>query len=232
MSDDGERDDVLLEAWGAGDMDAGDELIKRNHKRLYNFVRSKLDRRAEIEEVIQQTYVQLLRSRSRYRGRGKFRAYLFGIARNVLLHHLRTRNRDRLVLEETSVEDLEPGPFEWCASRWETIVLVRALRRIPIDLQILLELHFWEELSVRELCDVYDAPRSTVRNRIKAAQERLRKKIDECTHEPEQTRFTLMGMATWADEVRRMEQWPTWCGCRSRGIRSRDESSESSCSGR
>lgn len=58
-------------------------------------------------------------------------------------------------------------------------MIVDALRRIPVELQIALELHYWEGLSASEFADVLDIPLGTVKTRLRRAKQRLRAELVE-----------------------------------------------------
>ena len=59
------------------------------------------------------------------------------------------------------------------AQHEEQRLLLEALRRIPLDLQIAIELHYWEGMSGPDLAQVLDIPEGTVRSRLRRAREPL-----------------------------------------------------------
>lgn len=84
-------DDQLMEALGAGDQGAFEALYGRYRSVVFSFLaRLAGDARAG-EDLLQETFLRVYRFRVRYRGSGQFRAWLFTIARNVALEHLRRR---------------------------------------------------------------------------------------------------------------------------------------------
>ena len=137
-------DQALLEAWTKGDDEAGEALYRRHFDALYRFFRTKAPN--DCEDLIQATMLECVRSRDRFRGDSPFRGFLFGVARNCLLHHFRSRYRDRLDLDlnQSSVADLDPRPSTIAARNAEHERLFDALRRIPLELQLVIELHYWE----------------------------------------------------------------------------------------
>ncbi|MEX1367132.1 MAG: sigma-70 family RNA polymerase sigma factor [Nannocystaceae bacterium] len=168
-----EPDDVLLRAWASGDEVAGATLYRRHFDALRRFFRTKAP--SDYEDLVQTTMLECVRCKGKYRGDLPFRGFLFGVARNTLLHHFRSRSRDRLDLDasRTSVADLDPRPSTIVARNTEHARLTEAMRRIPLDLQIVLELHYWEELSTRELSDALRVPQGTVKSRLRRAREAL-----------------------------------------------------------
>jgi RNA polymerase sigma-70 factor (ECF subfamily) len=173
-------DYALLGAWRAGDRDAGDALVRRHFASVYRFFRAKLDEGAE--DLVQRTFLGCVQALDRVDPDRSFRAYLFGIARNQLLLHLRERTsrRDLPPPHTVSIADLAgPSPSGAAIRREEQRVLVRALRRIPIDFQIAVELHYWEDLGVDEIAGVLGVPSGTVKSRLSRAREQLGARLED-----------------------------------------------------
>nr|MCH9683973.1 sigma-70 family RNA polymerase sigma factor [Deltaproteobacteria bacterium] len=167
-------DEKLLRAWSAGDERSGADLYRRHFDALYRFFRTKAPE--HYEDLIQTTMLEMVRSHERYRGDAPFRGFLFGVARNTLLHHFRSRFRDRLDFDaaRSSVADLDPRPSTIVARNAEHQRLLEAMRHIALELQTVLELHYWEGLGTRELATVLDVPQGTVKSRLRRAREALR----------------------------------------------------------
>ena len=83
-------DDLLvLDQWCAGDATAGNTLFRRHFPALYRFFEHKTE--GDIDDLVQETFLQCLKSRDRFKRQSTFRTYLFAIARHVLLYHWRKR---------------------------------------------------------------------------------------------------------------------------------------------
>jgi RNA polymerase sigma-70 factor (ECF subfamily) len=80
---------------------------------------------------------------------------------------------------ETSVCDAGGSPSQFAAVREAQAQVLDALHRLPLDLQITLELHYWEEMSVAEIAVVLEIPPGTVKSRLHRARERLREVLME-----------------------------------------------------
>lgn len=169
-------DAELLQAWRRGDETAADALIARHGPRLYNFFASKVSRGAD--ELCQQTLQECVEAHERIEddgGRHSVRGFLFTVARRRLLEHYRSweRKGQRIDPLEHSVADLEPGVSEAVADREQQRRLVLALRQLPVDFQVALELHYWEGLTVAEMSGVLEAPEGTIEARLSRARTRL-----------------------------------------------------------
>jgi RNA polymerase sigma factor (sigma-70 family) len=171
------EDTELLEQWRGGDELAGTQLLKRYYDVLFRFFANKVD--SEADDLVQVTMMAVLSGRDRFEMRSTFRAYLLSIARFQLYEHYRKRRRRDAVLEYDSVSafDLSPSPSMHVAARAEQQLLLEALRRMPVNFQVALELHYWEDLSGPELAEVLNVPVDTAYSRLRKARELLKKKM-------------------------------------------------------
>ena len=194
----------LLNAWREGDKEAGSALFERHFSSVLRFFRSKTDE--SVEDLVQDTFLACVRGRDRLEDDRNFRGYLFGAARNVLYRHLneKTDRQSKLDFGVTSMHDLGPTPSAVVALRQEEALLARALRRIPVELQVTLELYYFEELPGPELARALDIPEGTVRSRIRRAIQALKTGIEELAGSSEQLRSTIEGLDHWARGIRRV----------------------------
>ncbi len=190
----------LLDAWRAGDREAGATLFDRHFSAMYRFFRGKLD--DGVDDVIQTVFLACLKSTVPLRREATFRSYLFTVAKNELYRRFRERNRQGDVdVSVSSLADMGASPPSIVAAAEEQRLLVAALRRIPLELQLIVELHYWEELSGPELAAVLDIPEGTVRSRLRRAREALEAEIGKLAHD-ELLRSTLGGFDSWARSLK------------------------------
>jgi len=181
----------LLEAWRDGDRDAGDELLARHFDSVCRFFRSKLG--DDVEDLIQQTFLACVEGHAKVRDTNSFRSYLFAVARNRLFDHLRQAYRRPAHgdLASHSIADLGTSPSGKVARTEQERLLLQAMREIPIDYQIALELAYWEEMPGREIAVVLGIAENTVRSRLSRARAALRDAVDRLATTPELSRSTL-----------------------------------------
>lgn len=159
-------DHELLAAWRRGDQAAGGVLLQRHFGALYRFFRNKVGNQAD--DLIQLTMLATVKGRDGFRGDCSFRAYLFVVARHELFRFLRKKSReDDFDPEASSIYDIRPSPSAVAGARGEQVLLLEALRCIPLQYQLALELHYWEELSTSELADALEIPVGTVKSRLR-----------------------------------------------------------------
>ncbi len=183
-------DAELLAAWRAGDSRAGNELTSRYFDSLYGFFRNKVG--DNIDDLLQDTMLACVSATERFEGRSSFRTYVFGIARNVLFAHLRSRQRHGVVdFEHASIEDMGTSPSKQVVRSQQARQLAQALRRIPLEYQIILELYYWEQLSSAEIAEVLDVPSSTVRTRLRRGRQQLERQVRRLVDGETELRSTL-----------------------------------------
>jgi RNA polymerase sigma-70 factor (ECF subfamily) len=186
----------LLQKWRAGDATAGQALFERHFDSIYGFFETKCE--AEADELTQATFLACLRAREQFRQESSFRPYLFTIARNELYRVLRSRQRDgaRLDFQLSSIADLVSTPGTRIARNQEHKRLLEALRKLPVEQQTLLELHYWEEMDIAELAEVFESPAVTIRTRLHRARKALRELMEGMA--PAEVLETLESMDVWA----------------------------------
>ena len=187
---------TLLEQWRAGDAEAGQALFERHFDSIYGFFETKCP--AEADELVQATFLACLRAKNQFRGDSSFRTYLFTIARNELYRVLRTRQRQGTQVDFalSSIAELVSTPGTRMARNQEHRHLLEALRRLPVEQQTLLELHYWEEMDIAELAKVFDAQAATIRTRLHRARKALRELVEHGA--PPQVLESLDTMDAWA----------------------------------
>jgi RNA polymerase sigma factor (sigma-70 family) len=201
VAGDWDRDVELLEAWRGGDDRAGEELFDRHANTVARFFENKV--RESAEDLTQTTFVRMIEGRERVREGRAFRAYVFGIAQNVLREHLRALARGRNIDPDVdTMAELAPGPSTVVGVREEHRVLLEGLRRLPIQQQMLLELVYWERLKSHEIAELLGIQPSTARTRLATARAALGEKLAEIAASPDMLASTVHGLDTWAAELR------------------------------
>jgi RNA polymerase sigma factor (sigma-70 family) len=171
------QDYDLLRAWRNADTFAGNALVRRHFGSIFAFFRGKAP--DHVDELVQTTFLACVEAVDRIDDQRSFRAYLFGIARRQLIYHYRRHRRelDRFDPMLESVCDVNGSPSQIAAVRQEQRQVLEALTHLPLDLQITLELHYWEGMTVNEVAHVLEVPAGTVKSRLHRARELLREQL-------------------------------------------------------
>ena len=203
-ADDVTPDEELYRAWALGDRRAGSRLVDRFVRPIARFFANKIADVADAEELVAETFEIVARKLGDYGGTGSFRSYLFGIAHNVMRNYLKKKRRGgREIDPETdAIAALGPSPTTAIGARREHQLLLRALRAVPIDDQVLLELGYFEQMSRTEIAAALDWPAGTVASRMRRAHERLEEMLAKLAEEPALLQSTVHGLADWAAQLR------------------------------
>ncbi len=188
------RDRELLRSWRAGDARAADILYRRYEPRLWKFLHTKIPEH-DIPDVIQLIWEGVVRARDRLvadpNADGEdaeasvnvsFRAYLYGIARRRLYRYYRGKTRrggaGSFDPQVSRLIDIAPSVSKVVAKRARERRLVEATQRLPIDLQVMLEMHYVADLSCSEISRVCEVPVGTVKSRLRRAKRQLEELLE------------------------------------------------------
>lgn len=142
---------ALMAAYQAGDYAAFEEMFAALAVPLRNYLTALTRDRARGEDLLQETFLQMHRSRHTYQPGRPVRPWAFGIARHVFLMHRRARMR-RLRKEDTALEELPEVPVGAVADMFpDREDLGRALASVPEDRREALLLHHVWGFSFAEI---------------------------------------------------------------------------------
>lgn len=191
----------LLDAWRDGDAKAGNALFDRYFDAVFRFFRNKVPDGAD--DLVQQTFLALVQSRDKFRGDSSFRTYLFTAARSKLFNYIERRGREGVIdYGVASCEDLGLSPAGVIGAQQEHRHLLHALRRLPLELQLALELFYFEQIRGPELAVVLGVPEGTVRSRLRRGRELLRDRLLELERSPDAVETTMTNLDDWAQQLR------------------------------
>ncbi|HEX7841767.1 MAG TPA: sigma-70 family RNA polymerase sigma factor [Kofleriaceae bacterium] len=171
-----EDDFVLLQRWRDGDGPAGEALCSRFFAEVYRFFEHKVP--GEADDLTQQTFLACIHARDQFRGRSSFRTYLYSIARNELYMRLRrTPKYEQVDLEVSSLDELVSSPSKELVKQQELAHVRAALRQLPVEQQVLLELHYWHDLDAAQLAEMLETTPGAIRVRLTRARGALRERL-------------------------------------------------------
>ena len=171
------------------------ELVDRYQFRLVRYLIYLLGRRdAVVDDLVQETWLRVLERGRSYDGRSRFEPWLFTIARNLTVDHLRKRRVFSLDStadssgdfkknsEPPSVVSSAPSPFELAARTEEAHRIAHTLQSLEPIYREALVLRFQEELSLQEISAVMGVPLTTVSSRIYRGLATLRAQMEGDEH--------------------------------------------------
>ncbi|HEV2298158.1 MAG TPA: sigma-70 family RNA polymerase sigma factor [Candidatus Acidoferrales bacterium] len=169
-----------------GDLDALAELVARYQHRLYRYLLRMVHQPAEAEDLFQQTWLRVAGQILRYDPRRNFDAWLFTLARNLAIDHLRRLRPESLDAHEAgeyektpaALRDGAPPAIDALIARERTYLLAAALDDLSVLYREVLSLRFEEEMKLKEIAQVLDAPLSTIKSRLRRGLENLRQSLE------------------------------------------------------
>lgn len=187
----------LLDAWRAGDRSAGNALFRRHFDSVCRFFRAKVAL-SLVEDLVQETFLSCLESRDDFRKQSSFRTFLFCVARRRLYDHFRRKQGNPVDFMASSIADLGASPSQDLARRQEQRLLLLALRTIPVDQQIALELYYWEGMEGHEIAEILGISPHTARSRLHRARQALREALERHSSSQALLESTLSDLDGWA----------------------------------
>lgn len=146
-------------------------LFERYHVPLFNFYLKFTGNRPLSEDLVQEVFFRILKYRHSYRPDTPFRAWMYQIARNARLDHLRKRR------PETSWEpEMSPAiePVDTAQQSQEALLLRTALLQISEDKREVLVLSRFQDLKYEEIAQMLGCEVGTVKTRVHRALQELR----------------------------------------------------------
>lgn len=192
-------DKALLDAWRGGDDEAGEALFVRYYQPVARFFRNKVGPE-RVADLIQETFVASVEGRDRIEDGTRFRSYLLSIAYHVFCKALRENYRQGqpLDLDAVPIEEIATTASAVIARAQEQRLLLEGLRAIPVNYQVVLELHYWEDLNTNEIAAVLGIPTGTARSRLRRARHALEAAMGRLARSPELLDSTLTRLDDWA----------------------------------
>jgi RNA polymerase sigma-70 factor (ECF subfamily) len=192
--------EALMTAYQQGDVSAFAELVTRHEKPLWSFLRRLVREPATAEDLLQETFLRVVKGAADWQGTAKFTTWLYTIARNLCVDHLRKQQHRRaLSLEHgahgsthgsTDASDQDGAPrlsdqLSGTDAGAERSALDRelggrldhAIARLPDAQREVFVMREVAELSFAEIAEAVGASEGTVKSRMRYALERLRSEL-------------------------------------------------------
>lgn len=171
-----------------GDLDALSTLVSRYQNRLYRFLLRLVRDRSEAEDLFQQTWIHVAEKIRSFDPNRNFDAWLFTVARNLAIDHLRRirpSSLDQPVSDDesqgTALDRLvakEPAALDRVLENERASRLGTALDELPLVYREVMTLRFEEEMKIEEIALVLSVPLSTVKSRLRRSLEQMRNTLE------------------------------------------------------
>lgn len=163
------------------------EYVIENQARFYRLAYSYVREQQAALDVVQSAIVKALENYRSLRNPEYMKTWFYRIVVNESLNALRKSGRETLCEETVLTESLDAASPDQAKAYGnpETIVterkdeLYQAILKLPVDMQTVIKLHFFEEMTLLEISDVTGVNLSTVKYRLYRGLEKLRGSLKE-----------------------------------------------------
>jgi RNA polymerase sigma-70 factor (ECF subfamily) len=168
-------DAQLIEGALKGSDRAFRHLVERHHALAFAAVRSVMGDRDDVEDVVQEVFIKVFRALSTFRTDARFSTWLYRIARNEAISHVRRRTMTGPDIEDTAIAAPDDArPDEMYRADAERTEMGRYLAQLDDKYRSVLELRYLGERSYQEIGEVMDLPIGTVKSYIHRAKAELK----------------------------------------------------------
>lgn len=185
-----DQDILVVERVQAGDVDAFDELILKYRERIYSVIYNLTSNREDAADLAQDTFIKAFQSIGRFKGRSSFFTWLYRIALNTTLTHLRkTRLRRFFSFEKISQEDNAAGFFDEMVTQSDSDKqaliselqekLNDAFQKLSLKHRTVVTLFEIDGLSHKEISEIVGCSIGTVRSRLHYAKQFLQSELKD-----------------------------------------------------
>jgi RNA polymerase sigma-70 factor (ECF subfamily) len=177
-----EADETLYARAKEGDMRSFDALYARYEACLFGFIVSQVRHRADAEDVFHEAFVNALKAPLvRFEGEGGFRAWIYRIARNLVINRARSSQRGARAMAEVSRSGLPgerpaPASDEALIDAEMRVALAKAVAELPPALSEVFHLRA-SGLRYEEIADVLECPVGTIKSRMNQMVNQLREEL-------------------------------------------------------
>jgi len=178
--------DTELTRLRSGDLDALTVLVERYQNRLYRYLLRLVKQPGTAEDLFQQTWLRVMERISSYDPRRNFESWLFSVAHNLAIDHLRRyrpESLDEPLPSGHTREELLPGAgpsaLEALLTSERKSWISDAMTELPVVYREVLTLRFEEEMKLEEIAAVLVVPLSTVKTRLHRGLKGLRQLLGE-----------------------------------------------------
>jgi RNA polymerase sigma-70 factor (ECF subfamily) len=168
------------------------ELVEQYQQRLVTIMHHLVGNKEEAEDLAQEVFLRIYRTRKKYRPRAKFSTWLFTIANNLALNALRSRQRRPAMPLETRdsgplgprpaeqlVRDKEDQPSERMQQQELAAIVQRALEDLNERQRAAVVLNKFEDMTYIEIAEVMNLTTKAVKSLLSRARENLRKALKQ-----------------------------------------------------
>ena len=175
------EDSALMLRYRDGDVAAFETLYRRHNDALFRYLLRLCRQRAAAEDVFQEVWGKIIKSRDSYRPTAKFTTFLYHVAHNCFVDHIRRNKRhgNTADIEPDSQPDGGDSPELLTEKSLARRKLDAALGSLPDEQRDVFLLYEEAGLGLDEIATITDCKRETAKSRLRYAVRKLREALDE-----------------------------------------------------
>ncbi|MFO1020088.1 MAG: sigma-70 family RNA polymerase sigma factor [Planctomycetales bacterium] len=181
------EDDHLMIRLQEGETSAFEEIVRKYQAPLIGFFFRNTRDRQLAEDLSQETLLKVYHVSWDYLPTGKFRGWMYRIARNLMIDNIRRRSHDALIHAETDnredeqtfsriVGEIVP-PDAHADQREVTCLVEEFLEQLPEEQRLTFTLHHFADFRLSEVAEIMECELATAKSRLRLAREKLRDKL-------------------------------------------------------
>ncbi len=181
-------------AFKSGDARAFATLVQRHRGPVYNFILRYVGHRQRAEDVLQETWLKVVRNSSEWQPKARFTTWVYTIARNLCVDSARKESfrkaesldapasleeGDGRTVGEQVADDVAQGPDRAAHNVRLRPMIEKALESLPVEQREVFLLREYQGIGFKEIAEVTGVNENTVKSRMRYALEGLRKRLAE-----------------------------------------------------
>ncbi|RME70629.1 MAG: sigma-70 family RNA polymerase sigma factor [Verrucomicrobia bacterium] len=185
-----DADRLLIERVQAGEVAAFDVLVQRYRERIFSVIYNLTSNREDAADLTQETFIKAFQSINRFKKSSSFFTWLYRIAINNTLSHLRKHRLRRFFSLEKLTEDehnkeVISALVDKCGSDKESLIkelqekLNEAFQKLSFKHRTVLTLFEIDQLSHQEIAEIMDCSVGTVRSRLHYAKQQMQSYLQD-----------------------------------------------------
>ncbi|PEK03540.1 sigma-70 family RNA polymerase sigma factor [Bacillus wiedmannii] len=168
----------LIQLTLSGNKEAYSELYDKTIQEVYKTAHFLIEDKTDVDDVVQEIYIQLYESLRKYDSEKPFRPWLIGLAIKQI-HSYRRKRWMRLRIIKKAEEQRKPVQIDFSndiVSKISNKKLIELIHKLPYKLKQVIILRYLHDYSQEEVAQILHIPIGTVKSRIHAALKKLRQK--------------------------------------------------------
>jgi len=165
-----------------GDNAAFEELVSLYEDEMSRYIYGIVRDKHETEHLVIDTFTQLVLNKKDFEGKSTLKTYLFGIAKNLTMQHIKKRKKEKHVsFEEIAEIDVSGGvTFQTVIEKEaDSMRVVNAMRELKDEYHVILTLLYYEDMSYKEVAQAMNKSEKQIKDLAYRAKTALKKKLDQ-----------------------------------------------------